>query len=135
MPEIGIVGVHVLIRGQLLRIAGRSHFVSVGRNNQPMQPLHAVVVLDELGSQIVQQRLIAGTTAQEAEVARDTLYPFAEVPLPDAIDNDAREERIILGEPINESFAPALMEVCIRRLEGKAGIDWLIFLGTLRIAR
>ena len=82
MPQIALARVDLLVRPQAARHPLSSQLVSVRCDDQPVQPLHAVVVRDEFGRQIIQQFLIAGLAAQQSEIARYPLQSFAEMPLP-----------------------------------------------------
>ena len=65
--------------------------------------LHSPAVLLELLGQEVQQLGMARAIAHEAEVVRSVDDPFAEVEGPNAVDDDARGERMLrIGEPVCE---------------------------------
>ena len=73
-----------------------------------MQFLQAPAIGDEAMGQPVEQLGMRRLLAQLAEVARGGHQPAAEMILPDAVDDDARGERIVrLREPAGQRRAAA----------------------------
>ena len=135
VPEIGVPRVDLSVLRDLGTFRLRGQLIGVRRHDQPVKPLHAVIVSHELRSEIVQQLRIGGFASQQAEVAGDSLQAFPEVPTPDAIHGHARKQRILgSGQPLNERLAPAVAEIYLVRLERKAWLHGLVQFGTLRIA-
>ena len=68
-------------------------------------------------------RGLDGVPPELAEVAGRLVQAFAEMPLPEAIDGDAGEQRILgRGQPIGECVDAALAEIELRRRERPAGL-------------
>ena len=78
---------------------------------------------------------MAGRAAELAEIAGVLLQTLAEVPLPEPIDGDAGEHRILRsGQPIGKCLDAAFAEVDLGGRERPAGLHRLILLGPLGIA-
>ena len=73
-----------------------------------MHVLHAPAAADELGGQPVEQFGMRRALAHDAEIAGRADDAAAEVIMPDAIDHDARGQRIVgVGEPLRQRGAAA----------------------------
>src|ERR1700722_1299879 len=73
-----------------------------------MQRLDRPTGADELFRQPVQQFRMRGTLAEFAEVVRRANDPFSEMPLPNAIHQDARRQRVLCtGNPLCQCDASA----------------------------
>ena len=86
-----------------------------------MQPLHAVLLRNELRSQPVEQLGMGWLSTQHAEIIRSAVETSAEVPLPDSIHCHPREQRIIRsGQPVHEHLAPSVPQLRFRERKGKS---------------
>ena len=94
-----------------------------------MQVLQAPAVLHELDREPVEQFRVRGPFAADAEVVGRAHQALAEVPLPDAVDDDAGRERVVRrGDPLGQGRAPLLggnvpRPVGARQLLRQAGRD------------
>ena len=83
-----------------LLIGGREHDLAV-------QPFERPAVGDEARGQVVEQLRMGRLLALGAEIAGRLDQRLAEVPAPDAIDDDAGGERSGVGEDLLGQFQPA----------------------------
>jgi hypothetical protein len=95
MPEMRVSGIYFAVSGdfQALRLGGK--LMGIRRDNQPVKPLHVVVMRDELRSQIVEQLLVGRFPAKQSKIAPDRLQALPEVPTPDPVNGDPREQGIV----------------------------------------
>src|SRR5262249_9453384 len=127
--------IDLAVRRLLLRRAGRGTAVSIGGDNQAMQPLHAVLLGDKFRGEPIEQLRGHGMSTQDAKVAYRRMQPSAEVPLPKSIYSPSREQRVFRRrQPIHKRFAPALTKIDFLRRERKTWRHRLAFLGTGGVA-
>src|SRR5438067_9039138 len=94
-----------------------------------MKLFEAPAVLDEFDGEPVQQLRMGRTLAARPEVVRRADEALTEVPLPDAIDDDACRERVLRrGDPVGKCRAPRTGRPFAARLAtgergGQSGID------------
>ena len=97
-------------------IGGRLH-------DQSVQLLDRPVVLDEPGRQPIEQLGVRGPGAHRTEVVRRRHDAFAEMLLPDAVDDDAGRERVArAGDPFGER-QPAAVHCIGDRVPGGRLLD------------
>ena len=73
-----------------------------------MQSFDLPAMLDEVRGQPVEEFGVGWLVALGAEIVRCFDNPFSEVRLPDAIDDDARGQRVVItGDPFSQSESPS----------------------------
>ena len=74
---------------------------AVAGQDQAVKFFDRPAVVDEPGGQIIEQFGMSRLVAHHAEVAGSPHQPFAEMRLPNAIDDHARRQRVLrIGEPL-----------------------------------
>ena len=134
MPEVGIARIELLAVGKL-GPSLRGHFVGLRRHHQPVHLLHAVVPAHELRREPVEQGRMRGRASEPAEVTRKFLQTFTEMPLPQSIDGDAREQRILRGgQPVRKRLDPAFPEIVLAFGKWPAWLHLMLLFRPGRIA-
>ena len=90
-----------------VRFAGMAG-LSVGRgaDDLAVEPLQALALIAKAARQKLEQLRVARPPAIEAEVARAVDDADTEVVVPDAIDDHAKEKRVVAaGDPVSELLA------------------------------
>src|SRR5207247_10243564 len=89
---------------------------------QPVQGFEAPARWQELGRQIVEELGMGWRASREAKVVRGGNYPRPKMMLPDAVDRDAGEERILLRcDPAGQG--PAAPRARLARTRRFRGVD------------
>src|SRR5690606_16612948 len=105
-----------ILRVARQELGRRVRALPVGRreNDRPQEALESVARLAELDREMIEELGMARQRAADAEVARRLDDPATEEGLPDAVRDDAREERIsLIDDPAREA------ETVSRRAVGK----------------
>ena len=84
----------------LIELRARSGRLTIRRrhHDHAVQPFHAPLVLTQLVGQPVKQLWMRGQGALRAEVVFRLDQPHAKEPLPGAIDDDTRRQRLFAGD-------------------------------------
>src|SRR5690606_18055794 len=118
-----------ILRVARQELGRRVRALPVGRreNDRPQEALESVARLAELDRELIEELGMARQRAADAEVARRLDDPATEEGLPDAVRDDAREERIsLIDDPTREAETVSRRAVGKRMEElGHAGLDRL----------
>ena len=92
--------------------ASKQFLVGGRRHDQSMQLLDRPVVVHEPVRQPIEQFWVRGPGAHRAKVVGRRHDPFAEMLLPDSVDDDAGRERVFwAGDPFGERQAAAIRRI------------------------
>ena len=129
----------LLVDGGVGRVVVARQPVRARQHDVAVELLERPAALDEAARQPVEKLGMGGFTADRAEVARRVDDAAAEVPVPDAVDDDSRGERVLgVGDPARQ-FEPPARIACDRwrrhevvgDLEESAGLR---FVGEVQVA-